>query len=220
MRIRTHFTILSTCLAVASGASAQDFKVTLLGTGVPFPVLDRFGAATLVEAGKERLLFDVGRGATIRLNQISVPIGSINAVFLTHFHSDHTSGVPDLWLTGWIQRYYGNRQNPFRIIGPTGTISFMQNLPSATYRSIPSVTFSRWKRTRSLRTARPKGYRLLCLDQPNAASRAAHSISSIGSRLSFCCNHRDQFCQRAVGLSIQISSWGESLPNGSTRGTR
>jgi hypothetical protein len=62
MRIRTHFTILSTCLAVASGASAQDFKVTLLGTGVPFPVLDRFGAATLVEAGKERLLFDVGRG--------------------------------------------------------------------------------------------------------------------------------------------------------------
>jgi ribonuclease Z len=131
MRIRTHFTILSTCLAVASGASAQDFKVTLLGTGVPFPVLDRFGAATLVEAGKERLLFDVGRGATIRLNQISVPIGSINAVFLTHFHSDHTSGVPDLWLTGWIQRYYGNRQNPFRIIGPKGTISFMQNLERA-----------------------------------------------------------------------------------------
>ena len=38
--------------------------------------------------------------------------------------------------------------------------------PSATYRSIPSVKFSRWNRTRSLRTARPKGYRLLCLDQP------------------------------------------------------
>lgn len=52
-------------------------------------------------------------------------------MFLTHFHSDHTSGVPDLWLTGWIQRYYGNRQNPFRIIGPTGTISFMQNLERA-----------------------------------------------------------------------------------------
>ena len=52
-------------------------------------------------------------------------------MFLTHFHSDHTSGVPDLWLTGWIQRCYGNRQNPFRIIGPTGTISFMQNLERA-----------------------------------------------------------------------------------------
>src|SRR5262249_11400146 len=78
---------------------AQDFKVTLLGTGTPFPATDRFGAATLVEAGKERLLFDVGRGATIRLNQIGVSMGTLNAVFLTHFHSDHTSGIPDLWLT-------------------------------------------------------------------------------------------------------------------------
>jgi ribonuclease Z len=131
MRIGWCLTIISTCIATASGAWAQDFKVTLLGTGTPFPVPDRFGAATLVEAGREKLLFDVGRGATIRLNQISVPIGALNAVFLTHFHSDHTSGIPDLWLTGWIQRYYGNRQAPFRIIGPTGTVALMQNLERA-----------------------------------------------------------------------------------------
>jgi ribonuclease BN (tRNA processing enzyme) len=95
------------------------------------PIPDRFGAATLVEAGKEKLLFDVGRGATIRLNQIGVSLGAINAVFLTHFHSDHTSGIPDLWLTGWIGRYYGNRQSPFRVIGPKGTLSLMQNLERA-----------------------------------------------------------------------------------------
>src|SRR5262245_26465267 len=131
MRIGWFMAIVSTCVAATSGAWAQDFKVTLLGTGSPFPVPDRFGAATLVEAGREKLLFDAGRGATIRLNQISVPIGAINAVFLTHFHSDHTSGIPDLWLTGWIQRYYGNRQTPFRIIGPTGTVALMQNLERA-----------------------------------------------------------------------------------------
>src|SRR5215471_7384850 len=131
MSIIRRLAILSACLTVTSSAWAQDFKVTLLGTGTPFPVPDRFGAATLVEAGPEKLLFDVGRGATIRLNQISVPIGALNAVFLTHFHSDHTSGIPDLWLTGWIQRYYGNRKNPFRIIGPTGTASLMQNLERA-----------------------------------------------------------------------------------------
>ena len=130
MRIQC-LAIISSCIAAMSGATAQDFKATLLGTGTPFPVPDRFGAATLVEAGGEKLLFDVGRGATIRLNQISVPIGAINAVFLTHFHSDHTSGIPDLWLTGWIQRYYGNRQAPFRIIGPTGTVALMQNLERA-----------------------------------------------------------------------------------------
>jgi ribonuclease Z len=55
----------------------------------------------------------------------------LNAVFLTHFHSDHTSGIPDLWLTGWIGRYYGNRQSPFRVIGPKGTVSLMQNLERA-----------------------------------------------------------------------------------------
>ena len=131
MRIGRYFAILSVCLAVPSGTWAQDFQVTLLGTGAPFPVPERFGPATLVEAGKEKLLFDAGRGATIRLNQISVPIGAINALFLTHFHSDHTSGIPDLWLTGWIGRYYGNRQSPFRIIGPKGTVSLMQNLERA-----------------------------------------------------------------------------------------
>jgi ribonuclease Z len=131
VRIGRYFAILSICFALPTEARAQDFKVTLLGTGSPLPVTDRFGAATLVEAGQEKLLFDVGRGATIRLTQVGVSIGSLNAVFLTHFHSDHTSGIPDLWLTGWIGRYYGNRQKPFRIIGPTGTVSLMQNLERA-----------------------------------------------------------------------------------------
>jgi len=63
--------LLST-LASAS-ASAQEFKVTLLGIGSPFPDPNRFSAATVVLAGQEKLLFGVGRGATIRLNQIGVP---------------------------------------------------------------------------------------------------------------------------------------------------
>jgi ribonuclease Z len=131
MLIGWRLAVVSLCLGLSSGAAAQDFKVTLLGTGSPLPITARFGAATLVEAGNQKLLFDVGRGATIRLTQIGVSIGAINAVFLTHFHSDHTSGIPDLWLTGWIGRYYGNRDKPFRIIGPMRTVSLMQNLERA-----------------------------------------------------------------------------------------
>lgn len=101
MRIAVLALIL--CLT-AGGAVAQDFRVTLLGTGSPNPLPDRFGPATLVEAGPEKLLFDAGRGVTIRLNQIKVPMGAITATFLTHFHSDHVNGLPDLWLTGWIDR--------------------------------------------------------------------------------------------------------------------
>ena len=118
-------------LLVAASASAQDFRVTLLGTGSPNPLPDRFGPSTLVEAGPEKLLFDVGRGAPIRLNQIKVPMGAITAHFLTHFHSDHVNGLPDLWLTGWIDRPYSARRGPFRILGPTGTRAMMANLEKA-----------------------------------------------------------------------------------------
>ena len=115
----------------ASIASAQDFRVTLIGTGSPNPLPDRSGPSTLVEAGREKLLFDAGRGATVRLWQAHVPIGSITATFISHFHSDHTVGIPDLWLTGWIQRPYGDRKGPFTIYGPTGMNAMMGSLQQA-----------------------------------------------------------------------------------------
>jgi ribonuclease Z len=68
--------------------------VTLLATGVPIPSPDRFGPCTLVEAGDKKFLIDAGRGATIRLYQLAIPIGRIDVQLLTHYHSDHTSGVP------------------------------------------------------------------------------------------------------------------------------
>ncbi|SFC05734.1 ribonuclease Z [Polaromonas sp. OV174] len=115
----------------AAMAWAGDFKVTLLGTGVPNPRPDRFSQSTLVEAGSQKMVFDMGRGVSIRLWQAGIPMGSINAHFLTHFHSDHTIGVPDLWLTGWLQPPYGRRTSPFLIYGPKGTKALMDGLQSA-----------------------------------------------------------------------------------------
>src|SRR3979411_1694398 len=102
-----------------------DFRVTLLGTGTPIPSAERFGPSTLVEAGDQKLLIDAGRGATIRLDQLNIPIGRIDALLLTHFHSDHTVGIPDVWLTGWLQSDFGTRRTPFRVIGPLGGQSHM-----------------------------------------------------------------------------------------------
>jgi ribonuclease Z len=107
------------------------FRVTLLGTGVPIPRPDRFGPSTLIEAGDHTLLIDAGRGATMRLFQLGVPIGRIDALLLTHFHSDHTVGIPDLWLTGWLSSYFGNRQRSFNVVGPTGTKMLMHHLEAA-----------------------------------------------------------------------------------------
>jgi ribonuclease Z len=108
-----------------------DFRVTLLGTGTPLPVPDRLGPATLVEAGDQKLLFDAGRGASIRLHQLGVPIGRLDALLLTHYHSDHTVGIPDLWLTGWLQAYFGTRKLPLRVIGPEGAKTLMTHLGQA-----------------------------------------------------------------------------------------
>lgn len=81
---------------LAAASYAQDFKVTLLGTGNPRPVMSRFGPSILVEAGKEKLIFDCGRGATQRLYQLKIPFTEVTGLFLTHLHSDHTVGIPDL----------------------------------------------------------------------------------------------------------------------------
>src|ERR1700745_3956472 len=111
--------------------SASDFRVTLLGTGVPIPSPDRFGPATLVEVGDKKFLIDAGRGATIRLYQLKVPIGRIDVQLLTHYHSDHTSCLPDVWLTGWLESHFGTRKTPYKVIGPTGARRLMENLERA-----------------------------------------------------------------------------------------
>jgi ribonuclease Z len=117
--------VLAVCASAIS--NGQALKVTLLGTGNPRPSVERFGPSILVEAGKETLLFDCGRGATIRLSQAGVPFSSVTALFLTHLHSDHVVGVPDLWLTGWIM----GRHVPLQVWGPAGTTEMLKHLEEA-----------------------------------------------------------------------------------------
>jgi len=107
------------------------FRVTLLGTGAPPPSLERFGPSTLVEVGSDKFIFDAGRGAMQRLHQLGIPFSEITGMFLTHHHSDHVVGFPDLWLTGWIGRPWGKRRTPLPVWGPQGTEQMMEHLPKA-----------------------------------------------------------------------------------------
>jgi len=102
-------------------------KVTLLGTGTPDPRIDRFGPSTLIEADGQVLLFDVGRGAVQRMQQIGVSPGKIDQIFITHFHSDHVNGLPDLWLTARLPPH-GGRTTPMLLTGPTGTRALADGL--------------------------------------------------------------------------------------------
>ncbi|HUC52025.1 MAG TPA: MBL fold metallo-hydrolase [Xanthobacteraceae bacterium] len=109
----------------------NDFRVTLLGTGTPIPLPERFGPCTLVEAGDQKILIDAGRGATIRLFQLKIPIGRIDLQLLTHYHSDHTACLADIWLTGWLDSYFAARKSPYKVVGPTGAKRLMENLERA-----------------------------------------------------------------------------------------
>jgi ribonuclease Z len=114
-------------VALPGAGYGQSFRVTLLGTGNPRPSMERFGPSTLVEVGNQKLLFDCGRGATQRMYQLKIPFNEVDALFLSHLHSDHTVGIPDLWLTGWIM----GRGVPLRVWGPAGTREMMSHLERA-----------------------------------------------------------------------------------------
>jgi ribonuclease Z len=113
--------LLCLALLLSTEAQGQSLRVMLVGTGTPDVSMKRFGGSILVEAGGQKFLFDCGRGAVLRLSQLHVPLAEVNRLFLTHLHSDHTVGIPDLWLTGWIF----DRAAPFYVWGPAGTRGMM-----------------------------------------------------------------------------------------------
>ncbi len=88
----------------------------LLGTGTPYPSPTTTGPATAVVYGKRVFLFDAGTGVMRRMNAAKLPISGPEATFITHLHSDHTLGYPDLIFTTWLMR----RVKPLEVYGPKG----------------------------------------------------------------------------------------------------
>ncbi len=91
--------------------------------------LQRYGPSTLVEAGSERLLFDCGREATLRMAQYGIRLGGVSKLFVTHLHSDHIIGIPDLFLTPRASEEA--RKVPFEVWGPPGTREMMDHMQKA-----------------------------------------------------------------------------------------
>lgn len=94
---------------VSSAQAAPCLLVTLTGT-MSGPVLLNgvAGAGTLVRYGDDsdgcaavHLQFDAGRGTSLRLSQVNVEVGQLDAIFFTHMHSDHTDGFADLMQARW-----------------------------------------------------------------------------------------------------------------------
>jgi len=98
-------------------------RVVLLGTGTPQPDPDRSGPATAIVVNGSAYLVDFGPGVVRRAAAARLDKGigeleptNIRVAFLTHLHSDHTAGYPDLILTPWAM----GRDVPLEVYGPKG----------------------------------------------------------------------------------------------------
>jgi ribonuclease BN (tRNA processing enzyme) len=129
------FRVLCVVLALsltALGADQSKTKVVLLGTGTPRPFPDRSGPATAIVVGDRAYLVDCGPGvvrraaAAAEMGIAALDPAKITVAFVTHLHSDHTAGLPDLILTPWVMG-----RTRLDIYGPEGTEEMTRHVLAA-----------------------------------------------------------------------------------------
>ena len=118
-------------------SSDHQTQIILLGTGTPYPDPNASGPATAVVVGKRVFLFDAGAGVMRRMNAAGLPVSGPEATFITHLHSDHTLGYPDLILTSWVMR----RTSPMPVYGPHGLQRMTRHLLAAYAEDIQVRTY-------------------------------------------------------------------------------
>jgi ribonuclease BN (tRNA processing enzyme) len=127
--LRTRFLLLFMLVA----ASSAQTRVLMLGTGTPNADPERSGPAVAILVNDRVYLVDSGPGIVRRAmaaEQKGIPgigITRLTHVFLTHLHSDHTVGLPDLLLTPWVKE----RAEPLQVFGPSGTKRMLGHIAEA-----------------------------------------------------------------------------------------
>ena len=123
-------------LFVLSTFSFAQTKVVLLGTGTPNPDPEHSGGSVAIIVGSTPYIVDFGPGLVRQAAKMSPRYGGkiealstkkLKHAFLTHLHSDHTVGFPDLLLTPWVM----GRNEPLEVYGPEGTKKLTDNILEA-----------------------------------------------------------------------------------------
>lgn len=113
--------------------AASKTKIVLLGTGMPMPDPNRKGQALAIVVNGTAYLVDFGPGlvrqasAAFGMGHKELEVSKLGIGFLTHLHSDHTVGLPDLLLSSWTL----GRTAPFELYGPVGTKAMVEHIHEA-----------------------------------------------------------------------------------------
>ena len=105
----------------------EGLKVFLCGTSSPLPASGRAQACVAVLAGKSLYLVDAGAGSAQVAAIGRLPLEQLEAVFLTHFHSDHIAALPEFNLNSWV----AGRPKPLPVFGPPGVSQIVDGLNDA-----------------------------------------------------------------------------------------
>lgn len=100
----------------------------LCGTGSPFPDPTRAGPCSVVIAGSRVFIVDAGEGGARNVNYMGIPAAKIEAILLTHFHSDHIDGLGPFMLQRWG---LGTFSAPIPVYGPSGVEKVVDGFRSA-----------------------------------------------------------------------------------------
>lgn len=115
-------------IARPSAMSSYDgLKVFLCGTSSPIPAPGRAQACVAVLAGESLYLVDAGAGSAQVAALGRLPLERLEAVFLTHFHSDHIAALPEFNLNSWV----AGRPKPMTVFGPVGVSEVVDGLNAA-----------------------------------------------------------------------------------------
>jgi ribonuclease Z len=100
----------------------------LAGTGGPFPDINRAASCTVVAAGDHLYIVDAGQGSARNVSLMGFQIGKVDAILLTHFHSDHIADLGEFMLQRWAG---GSNAKPVDVIGPTGVETVVEGFNQA-----------------------------------------------------------------------------------------
>ena len=103
--------------ANAIAALPDGLHVVLCGAGGPLPDPKRSGPCVAVIAGDKLFIVDAGTAGARNLGPLGYPVGAVQAVFLTHFHSDHIDGLGELATLRWVN---AANSEPLPVHGPQG----------------------------------------------------------------------------------------------------